>query len=275
MDLVLEHASWLLPAAKEAYQNRGEIKSSWERIYAAIFGQKKNIAFTGMAGVGKTVLFQHLNGAAFNKNYSPPGTSQSKEKSKISAPKKRIHLTVIPGQEQHPRFEVLDELFEGKKPVDGIIHVVSNGFIELRSEAAQQVAIEKGIDTTDNFRALMLADELKDLHSTCEIVRRATRKHQKPGWMLIAVTKVDLYYNSIEHAAKYYSPSGDSDFVCRIKQLQDQVGTDNFRWDALPVCSWLDDFRWNKQITPSTLKIPQRDHYLASFAKHLESYCES
>lgn len=273
--MAVEHASWLLPAAKEAYQNRAEIKSAWKRIYAGIFGQKKNIAFTGMAGVGKTVLFHHLSGEAYKRNYSPPGTSQSKEQDKITAPKRRIHLTVVPGQEAPPRFQALDELFEGKKPIDGIIHVVANGFIELRGEDSKKVLIERGVDTLDKFRANQLADELKDLHSTCEILRQAIRKHRKPKWMLIAVTKIDLYYNNIEQVAKYYSPAGDSDFVRRIKQLQDQVGTDHFSWDALPVCSWLDDFQWNNQITPSTLKVHQRDHYLALFAKRLEGYCES
>lgn len=274
--MVIEHASWLLPAAKEAYQNREEIKSAWKRIYAAIFGQKKNIAFTGMAGVGKTVLFQHLSGEAYQRNYTPPGTSQGQERSKITgSKKKRIHLTVVPGQEAPPRFEALDTLLESKKPIDGIIHVVANGFIEFRGEDSKQVLIESGLDTLDKFRTQQLAIELKDLHSTCEIIRQAIRKHRKPRWMLIAVTKIDLYYNSVERAARYYSPSGDSEFVRRIKQLQAQVGADNFDWDALPVCSWLEDFQWNKQITPSTLKVPQRDHYLALFAKRLENYCET
>lgn len=271
----IEHASWVLPAAKEAYQNREAIISAWEKIYAAIFGQKKNIAFTGMPGVGKTVLFHHLSGEAYKKSYTPPGTSLSKESDKITAPQKRIHLTVVPGQEASPRFEALDTLFEGKKPVDGIIHVVANGFIEFRAEASEKVLVESGIDTTDKFRQHQLAIELKDLHSTCEIIRRAIHKNRKPKWMIIAVTKVDLYYNNIEQAAKYYSPAGDSDFTRRIKQLQGQVGIDNFSWDAFPVCSWLDDFRWNNQITSSTLKVHQRDHYLALFAKQLESYCES
>jgi DNA replication protein DnaC len=58
--MVLENASWLLPVAREGYKSRQEIKSAWERLYVAIFGGKKNIAFTGMAGVGKTVLFEGL-----------------------------------------------------------------------------------------------------------------------------------------------------------------------------------------------------------------------
>jgi 50S ribosome-binding GTPase len=273
--MVLEHASWLLPAAREGYKSREEIKSAWDKVYASLFGRKKNIAFTGMAGVGKTVLFDHLSGKAYKQQYAPPLTSQGPEKGKITVPQKRIHISVVPGQEAPPRFDALDKLFSSKKAVDGVIHVVAYGFIEVRGEASQQVLIEKGAATLDEFRKYQLAVELKDLHTTCEIIRQAIHKHHKPKWMLIAVTKSDLYYSSIEKAAKYYSPDGDSEFVRRLKQLQDQVGTDNFTWEALPVCSWLDDFHWNKQTAPSVLKPYQRDHYLAVFAQRLESYCES
>jgi hypothetical protein len=271
----VEHASWLLPVAKEAYKNREELKSIWDRIYSAVFGQKKKLAFTGMAGVGKTVLFDHISGEAYKKGYIPPGTSLTKEAGKITAPKKRMHITVIPGQESPERMQAIIDLFENKKPIDGIIHVVANGFIEPRGENSEKVLIEKGVDTIDKFRTYQLALELKDLHATCEIIRRAIHTHRKPKWMLVAVTKVDLYYSGIAQAAQYYAPDGDSDFVRRLKQLQEQVGTDNFSWDALPVCSWLDDFQWNKQVTPSTLKPHQRDHYLATFAKRLEGYCET
>jgi hypothetical protein len=180
----------------------------------------------------------------------------------------------VPGQEAPPRLAALEELFSSKKPVDGVIHVVSNGFIELRGEASQSVLVEKGVSTIDDFRAHQLALEIKDLNATCERIRQSIHKHKKPKWMLVAVTKVDLYYSSLQQVAKYYSPEGDSEFVSRLKQLQGQVGTDNFSWDAAPVCSWLDDFRWNRQTAPSVLKPYQRDHYLALFANRLESFCE-
>ena len=60
----------------------------------------------------------------------------------------------------------------------------------------------------------------------------------------------------------------------RLKQLQAQVGSDSFAWDALPVCSWLENFLWNNSIRESVLKPNQRDHFLVEFAKHLEQYCE-
>jgi DNA replication protein DnaC len=70
---------WLLPVAKEAYENRKDILSAWERI-SAWLAKKKGIAFTGMAGVGKTVLFDHLTGTAYKRGYILPLRSESLEK---------------------------------------------------------------------------------------------------------------------------------------------------------------------------------------------------
>lgn len=272
--MVIEHASWLLPAAKEAYKSREEIASVWERIDATLFGRKKNIAFTGMAGVGKTVLFDHLSGKAYMPGYTPPPKSESAERGKIAAQKKRLRVSVIPGQPAFPRMEELDKLFRGKKAVDGVVHVAASGFIDLRNAAAESALVEAGVNTIAAFRKSQLQRELDDLNDTCEIIRQAIYKHRKPAWMLIAVTKADLYYGEVAEVERYYSPDGISKFIDRLKELQHQVGTDSFSWDALPVCSWLEDFHWNKQTQPSVLKPNQRDHYLAIFAKRLESYCE-
>jgi hypothetical protein len=272
--MVIEHASWLLPAAREAYKSREEIASGWGRIYATLFGGKKNIAFTGMAGVGKTVLFDHLTGTAYKPGYAPPPKSESAERGKIASRKKRLRVSVIPGQPAFPRLEELDKLFRGKKAVDGVIHVVASGFIDLRNAAAESALVETGVSTIKDFRRSQLLRELEDLEATCEIIRQAIYKHRKPAWMLLAVTKADLYYDEMAEVERYYSPDGRSRFIDRLKELQRQVGTDSFGWDALPVCSWLEDFHWNKQTQPSVLKPNQRDHYLAIFAKRLESYCE-
>lgn len=264
---------WLLPVAKGAYENRKEILSAWERI-SAWLAKKKSIAFTGMAGVGKTVLVDHLTGTAYKRGYTLPLRSESLEKGKLSATKKRIGFSVLPGQESTPRFEGLNQLFSDKKAVDGVVHVVANGFIEIREAAARQRLAQKGLDTLEKYREHQFKEELKDLNATCDLVRQSIRKHQKPTWMLVAVTKADLFYNDITSAQTYYSLGGNSTFVERLNQLQTQVGTDNFRWEALPVCSCLEDFEWNGENQASTLKPQQRDHFIARFAKYLEHYCE-
>lgn len=271
----VEPSSWVLPVAKEAYDHREEILSAWGRLTALLLGKKKSIAFTGMSGIGKTVLYDHLSGKAFKQGYSPPLTSQALETGKLSKPKKRIHISVIPGQDAPPRQDAIEKIFSGKNAVDGVIYVVANGFAEVRSQQAKEVLINTTkLSTIDQYRDFHLGQELKSLDSTCELIRQSIHRHQKPSWMLVAVAKIDLYYESIKQAEAYYSPYGNSRFVDRIKQLQSQVGTDAFSWDTVPVCTWLEDFKWNTETCYSTLKPYQRDYFLSAFAKHLEQYCE-
>jgi ABC-type phosphate/phosphonate transport system ATPase subunit len=138
----IEHGSWMLPAAEQAYKHRKEILSAWERLTAFLFGKRKAIAVTGMAGAGKTVLFDHLSGLAYKQGYTPPFTSVAVESGKLKSRKKRIGMSVIPGQSAPPRLFALNDIFLGKKPVNGVIHVVSNGFIELRSREAKETLIK-------------------------------------------------------------------------------------------------------------------------------------
>jgi len=71
---------WVLPVAKEAYQHRDEIQKAWQKILAILLGKKTKIAFTGMAGTGKTVLFDYLTDKAYKRDYKPPlPTLQSKD----------------------------------------------------------------------------------------------------------------------------------------------------------------------------------------------------
>jgi GTPase SAR1 family protein len=269
---MFEHLTWILPALKEAYKGRDDAKDAWSKVFG-----KRRIVFTGLSGAGKTVLLDFLTGKGFKQGYQPPKPSQSLEKGKLSADlkkdKPKMALSVVPGQDDFPRLQSLDEIFLGKKGVDGVIHVVSNGFIEERSSEARNVLIkERNLQTVEDLRQYQLKRELQDLHETCEIVRKSIHKHQKPKWFLVAVTKVDLFYDKLDEARAYYSPNGKSKFARRLKELQIQVGTDNFRWKAVPVCAWLKDFQWNGETRKSVLKVDERDHFIADFADEMANY---
>src|SRR5947209_8007824 len=103
--MALEQGSWLLPVAKEAYEHREDITGAWDKFVAWLLGEKRTIAFTGCAGVGKTVLVDYLTQEAYQQSYHPPDESQKEEKGKLSAPRKRIRLVTIPGQNSGPRYE--------------------------------------------------------------------------------------------------------------------------------------------------------------------------
>jgi hypothetical protein len=269
-----ENLAWILPPMKEAYAHRQEILSLWQKIEAMLFGGKRTIAFTGCPGIGKTVLFDFLTGLAYRQGYMPPPMSQKDEKGKMTDVKKRIRLVVIPGQNSTPRLDSIDDLFTDKNTVDGVIHVVANGFAEIRNDVARAALVsETKIETTENFLQLQREIEMKDLDETCSLLRRSIQKHKRPKWLLVAVTKIDLYYGSIETARARYSPFSQSEFASRLKELQNQVGSDNFRWDAQPVCAWLEDFSWNGERTATTLNVPQRDQYIYNFGKALKEFC--
>jgi hypothetical protein len=267
---MFEHLTWLLPALKEGYKSRDDFREIWRKAFG-----KKNIVFTGLGGAGKTVLLDFLTGQGFKQGYKPPRPSQSVEKGKIRQAKRKMAISVLPGQMDSPRIQAINEIFQGKKAVDGVIHVVCNGFIDVRSQTAREFFVkDQNLKTIEDFRQVQLREELRDLGETCEILRQSIQKHQKPKWLLIAVTKVDLFYDKLDVVRAYYSPNGSSEFAERLKILQTQVGTDNFRWGTVPVCAWLDDFEWNNEKVPSVLKPDQRDHYLTQFAEEMAEYCK-
>lgn len=265
-------ADWLLPTAVTAYKNREQLQEWWQRFLDSTLGKRKTFAFTGDAGAGKTVLFDHLTGSDLNRGYHPPGASQQQESGRLDAEKRRIRLVTIPGQNSSPRFEAIESLFSDKYAVDGVIHVVAQGYVETRDETARRILIQdQGIDTLSKYREIKLRDELTDLEETCELIRRSLQKHRKPKWLLVAVTKLDLFYNDVAQARAYYSPHNpDSPFSQTLTRLRRQVGEDNFRWDAAPVCCRPESFNWNLETVRPVLTIAQRDHYLASFAEALK-----
>ena len=137
---MFEHLTWLLPALKESYKSREDFKEIWRKSFG-----KQNIVFTGLAGAGKSVLFDYLRGEGFKQGYKPPKPSQSVEKGKIRKSNKRMAISVLPGQTDSPRLKGINDIFLDKKAVDGVIHVVCNGFIEVRDKTAREILMSKPV----------------------------------------------------------------------------------------------------------------------------------
>jgi putative protein kinase ArgK-like GTPase of G3E family len=107
----IEHTSWVIPAIEGAYKHRDEIVPLWEKIDAFLLGKKSRIAITGMPGVGKSVLLEHLTGEAYERNHPmPEQPSPNAETGRILARKKRILLSTIPGQETGARYEAAEKV---------------------------------------------------------------------------------------------------------------------------------------------------------------------
>ncbi len=142
---------------------------------------------------------------------------------------------------------------------------------KLRVLSAKEVSKilkdHRGTDIED-YRKAQLREEIDDLDGICRYIRESIRVTGQPKWLLIAVTKIDLYYERIEQARDRYQV-GDSDFTRRIQKLSNRVGSDNFKWEVLPVCSILDDFRLGDKIYESQFKEKQRNHYINQFIQTL------
>lgn len=265
--------AWVIPAAGQAFKNRQDIASGWSRLLALLLGKKSQLVVTGMAGSGKTVLLDHLSGVAFSPEYEPPeGKSPEVDRKKLRRPGQRLGFAVIPGQEDGPnRLLGFDELFLGKKPVAGVIHVVCFGYNETRGEFAKEALEEIDLQT---LRERRLKQELEDLRATCAVIRSSWTRFRVPLWMLVVVNKVDLYEDKLDEARRRYSERSEGEFVETIQELRENIGKDNFGWQAIPGCSWLESFRWGDQVVETKLVPSQRNQLLKGIEDAAISRCE-
>jgi GTPase SAR1 family protein len=266
--------SWILPAAEKLYANREEIQNNFQKVSNWMLGKKSTIVITGLPGVGKTVLSDYLTDVAYKRGYTSPLKSEDLETRSTSIQKQRLDFKVIPGQDSPQRYIALDKFFNSDEDssIDGVIHVVSNGISRVGSGFSQQLRMGTSLQ---DYQRERLNEEIEDLNEICELIRKSFRSNRKPAWLLVAVTKVDLYYDAIEIARDRYSIQGQSEFSDRLRRLSNQVGSDNFAWDALPFCGRLDDFTLGTQVYQPQLREQQRDHYIAQFSKKLVAMCKA
>lgn len=263
---------WLLPAAKEAYKHREVAFSTWDGFVEKVFGPKTRIAVVGPQGIGKTVLLDHLTGKARRKNYKTPGKSSTADRGKIKTGGNRLAIVVAPGA-GGPQVDTFNDVFNPDDPVDGVVFVAASGLVSPRDQQAVEANIGRGYTTIDDWRALNVGNEIDYLKEVAAIIRSTKAKSRRPRWLLVAATKTDLYYNDVSEEEKFYSPHFESDFSSVLHELRCNVGRDNFEWEAVPVCSQLDDFVWGDETLNSQLTDEDRDHYLAQMTRRLGELC--
>jgi hypothetical protein len=267
---------WGAEGAAQAYKYRKEALGALRRIGAILFGRKTHLVVSGMAGVGKSVLLAALNKAVIPGFELPSRSVQAEHK--VIRPRlgrrNRIALTVLPGQDASERHRSARDSFHGSEPIEGIVHVVANGYTHIREPQARRQMVEaNGIRTVADFRALQLQAELKDLDDTCALIRSSHQHRNRPLWMIVAATKVDLYPGELEEARQRYSRAGSGPFVERLKALEGQLGSDNFGWEAEPVCSYLQPFDWNGEVVPSACGDDRRNHLVLNLLKAIDAHC--
>lgn len=218
-----------------------------ERMAGVFQRRYPTVAVTGMTGVGKSQLVDHLAGRAAGE---PPeaGSAVMERRVRRDRRLRGFRFRVVPGENAATRLGALDEVFHDD-PVDGVLHVVANGHATGRRPAGTTGTI--AVD-----REEQLARELEDWTITAHRIAAMAVRRAHPTWLIIVVTKVDLFVDEVEEVVRSYSPGSGTEFGDRLDELRALAGAAKLSIDVLPACSHLEPG------SPITRK--QRDAYLAA-----------
>ena len=187
------------------------------------------VAVTGMTGVGKSQLADRLARRTSGDGVAEVGSAVMERRTRRSPRLQGFRFLVVPGDNAATRLGALDQVFHDE-PVDGVIHVVANGYATPRRTAGTT-----GVATAT--REEQLAAELEDWTITSHRIASMAVRRDKPVWLVIAVTKVDLYADDLDEVVRYYSPGSGSPFGDKVDELRALAGGARLSVDVLPVSS--------------------------------------
>ena len=96
------------------------------------------VAVTGMTGVGKTQLADRLAGRSPSSGVAEVGSAVMERRTRRSPRMHGFRFLVVPGDNAATRLGALDEVFHDE-PVDGVVHVVANGYATPRRTAIEAI----------------------------------------------------------------------------------------------------------------------------------------
>ena len=205
------------------------LASAPERLTRLLRDRYPMVAVTGMTGVGKSQLVDRLTRRAADDGAGEVGSATMERRTRRGAKLHGFRFLVVPGDNAATRLGALDEVFHDE-PVDGVIHVVANGHATPRRAAGTT----GGATAT---REEQLAAELEDWAITSHLIASMAVRRHKPIWLIIAVTKTDLYPGDVDEVVRYYSPGSGSPFAARVDALRALAGGAKLSIDVLPVSS--------------------------------------
>ncbi len=200
-----------------------------ERL-ARLFGNRyPTVAVTGMTGVGKTALVDRLTKRNPADGAAEVGSATMEKRTRRRSGGHGFRFRVVPGQNAATRLGALDDVFHDE-PVAGVVHVVANGYATARRTAGTTGPAQAS-------REQQLAAELEDWTITAHRIAAMAVRREHPTWLVIAVTKCDLYAADVDAVVRSYSPGSGTPFGDKLDELRALAGAAKLSIDVLPVCA--------------------------------------